>query len=221
MNISGFGNVMHYVSVVSSPAVAEANNVEQVSSSERIPGHSTNDVEEKPFYEYQEKPWLTEKGFENCRDREDYVLHKKRVMEIDLSLKQIRYTVFMKKLAETHPEIAEKNFGFTLDEDASIKIIDYNDSLTDSEKNVLTEAINDFEGMKAGLRSTARGLMALVDHDLKTFEGRYSLDIENFQNVIDFGKLLSSSQESREAEWVRQIESYADRRDSAYISLTV
>jgi hypothetical protein len=221
VNISGFTNIQPYLPVVTSPPGKRANEVEEVPSSEGTPRPSTKGAEEKPFYEYQEEPWLTEPGFTECKDREDYVDFKKRLTEIDLSLTQIRYTVFLKKLADTHPDLAEKKFGFTLDKDASIKVIDYDDSLTDSEKTVLTEAINDFEHMKDSLRSNARAFMTLLDHDLETFGGRYSLNIENFQNVIDFGKILSTSQEQREAEWVRQIESNADRRDSAYVSLTV
>lgn len=176
---------------------------------------------ERPFYEYQKEPWLTEPGYEDITNREDYVIRKKIVEEIDLALTQLTYTRFMESLADSHPELASKAFGFTLDENASIKIIDYNESLTDDEKSLLADKINNFDGFNLQLQARARAMMTLVDHDHEIFGGRYKLDIDNFQYVIDFNRLLNVSVKKMHSEWVAQVERKAEQRNPSYISLSV
>ncbi|KPW37563.1 hypothetical protein ALP45_02968 [Pseudomonas coronafaciens pv. atropurpurea] len=56
--------------------------------------------------------------------------------------------------------------------------------------------------------------MTLVDHDHETFGGRYNLDISNFQDVIDYGKIMNTSEKNRHNEWVQQVQSNAEKRDS-------
>lgn len=181
---------------------------------------STSSVaKDPPFYEYQEEPWLTEPGYELASNRKDYVMWKSIEVMLDLGLAKCAYDSFMKKLADTHPEIASKSFGFTLDADASIKIIDYNEVLTDSERRFLIDSLSNADGLKLHSKSAAKGFMALVDHDHETFGGRQKLGIESFQFVIDIGRILSMSVEKMQGEWVAQVQTSAERRDFPYLSL--
>lgn len=130
---------------------------------------------------------------EHITNRLDYVAHKKRLDVLELALVNVTYDSFRKELQETHPDIARKNFGFTLTESASIKIIDYDNSLTENDTSVLTHAINGFREFKEQLQHHAKTIMTLVDHDHETFGGRYKLNISNFQDVIDYGKIMNTS----------------------------
>ncbi len=221
MNISGFTNIQPYLPVVSSPPATGANETEEVSIPARVSTTAVKRSEDDPFYEYQEEPWLTDPGFEQCQDKKEYLYHKKNVEYLALAATQITYERFMKNLADTHPEIAAKKFGFTLDRNAFIKVIDHDDVLSEHEKYLLTEGLNNFENLKDNLQDRARAFMILADHDLETFGGRYNLNLDNFQNVIDFGKIFGTSQKKMGAEWVRQIEMNAERRESVYVSVSV
>lgn len=178
-------------------------------------------TDEHVFYEYQKEPWLLESINEHITNRIDYVAHKKIVDVLELALIYVTYDSFRKDLQETHPEIAGKKFGFTLNESASIKIIDYDNSLTENDKSVLTHAINGFREFKEQIQQHAKTVMTLVDHDHETFGGRYKLDISNFQDVIDYGKIMSTSVQKMQDEWIQQVQSNAEKRDFSYISVAV
>lgn len=221
MNINGIGNSLLGFQQVNNVRGQEPNESSKHSRANEVDKSAAAVRKEKPFYEYQREPWLTEPGYEHVNKREDYVKWKKMNEEMDFDLAQITYSSFMKQLADTRPELAVKAFGFTLDASASIKIIDYNESLTDAEKTELTERINAFDGFQSQLRARARGMMTLVDHDHETFGGRYVLNIENFQGVIDFAKLMNGSVNNVYGEWVGQVQTNAGERESTRILLTV
>ncbi|WP_116865719.1 hypothetical protein [Pseudomonas syringae] len=178
-------------------------------------------TEKNVFYDDQKEPWLLESINEHITNRLDYVAHKKRLDVLELALVNVTYDSFRKELQETHPDIARKNFGFTLTESASIKIIDYDNSLTANDTSVLTHAINEFRELKEQIQHHAKTIMTLVDHDHETFGGRYKLDISNFQDVIDYGKIMNTSVQKMQDEWINQVQSNAEKRDFSYISLAV
>ena len=102
-----------------------------------------------------------------------------------------------------------------------MKIIDYNDSLTENDKTILTQSINEFRSLKTQVQYHAKFIMTLVDHDHQTFEGRYKLDLSNFQDVIDHGKIMNTGEKQMQSEWIRQVESNAEKREFSYISVSV
>lgn len=218
LNINGISNsqvaLQQLTSVLSKQPVKAS---EKIMLEETVESTSSV-VKDPPFYEYQKEPWLTEPGYELASNLKEYVAWKSMEVMLDLGLAKLAHDSFMKKLADTHPEIASKSFGFTLDADASIKIIDYNKVLTDSEQRFLIDSLSNTDGLKLHSTSAAKGFMALVDHDHETFGGRHKLGIESFQFVIDFGRILSLSVEKMQGEWVAQIQQNAERRDFPYIS---
>lgn len=220
LNIGGISNSVVGLQITSMPGQQSEKSGEKPIVEKAVESNS-RDVKERPFYEYQKEPWLTEPGYEHVRDRKEYVSCKRAEVVIDLALTRCSYNSFMRELSDSHPEIASKSFGFTLDADASIKIIDYTNSLTDDDKHVLIESMSNYGMFKRDLQSAAKGIMTLVDHDHETFGGRSRLDIENFQFVVDFGKVFNSPVEEMPNEWVRQIQENAETRDCSFISLDV
>ncbi|MCI8212277.1 hypothetical protein AUC61_22345 [Pseudomonas sp. S25] len=174
---------------------------------------------EIPFYEYQKEPWRTDPTSEYG---ETFYVSIKKIDELlSLLSTQRTYEAFRADLFDAHPEMANKAFGFTLDRDASIKIIDRTNNLSDSEKANLTELINNYKSFKLDLQGHARTLMMLVDHDWQAFGGRHKLTIENFQTVIDFSTILKGDIGDMELEWISQIEAGAERLGGSSISEVV
>ncbi|WP_439884643.1 hypothetical protein ACTACK_21045 [Pseudomonas syringae] len=177
-------------------------------------------TKEKPFYEYQKEPWLSEPVNPLVTNREQYVAHEKTLNAIDLRLMQITYDAYRRDLIETHPDLANKKFGFTLGEDASLKIIDHDNSLTEADRTVLTESINNFQELKSMVQANAKMLMTLVDHDHETFGSRYDLNIGNFHSIIDYDKIFYAGINQMEHEWVRQVQNHAEKISHSYISVS-
>ncbi|MCI8212280.1 hypothetical protein AUC61_22360 [Pseudomonas sp. S25] len=178
-------------------------------------------MNELPFYQYKKEPWLSEPVFECLKNLHGYVLEQKLFERLHLASAKRAHDGFINALADVHPEIASKKFGYTLGADASIKVIDYDESLTEAERDVLTKALNGFEGFKSELQRVAKSMMTLIDHDDETFGGRYAVSIESFQHVIDFNKVLRSSIEDMHDEWVGQVKNHAEQQGSSHIDLTV
>lgn len=181
---------------------------------------AANITKAKAFYEYEKEPWLTEPGFEHVKNRLEYVQLKKIYEQIDVGLIKFTYDEFRKDLEFTHPEISNKAYGFTLSETGNIKIIDYDNNLTENDKEVLTKSINEFKEFKNQLQNHARSIMTLLDHDHETFGGRYKLDISNFQNIIDYGKVMSASFEKMQSAWIEQVKSNAEKMEFSYLSVS-
>lgn len=173
------------------------------------------------FYTYQKEPWLTEPGYEHITNREEYVRAKKSMSELDLALLQITYNQFNNHLADVEPEIAKKSFGFTLGADANLKIISYDNSLTDAERSRLSEIINSFQSLKEAVQHHAKTIMLLADHDHETFGSRRDITLDNFQEIIDYGKVLSQGQNGMQDEWIRQVQTHAESGAETYISIDI
>jgi hypothetical protein len=168
-----------------------------------------------------DRPWLSDPGFELVSTHDEYVSLKKLHMTYELAWAEYDYDRFLSRLSDTHPEIAAKKFGFTLAPDKSLRIIDYDGALTDSETVFLTTAINDDHILRRGIQQLSKSLITLVGLDHHTFGGRYRLDIDNFHSVIDFAKIFSVIDELKHDTWIRQVLDGAERRQSGYVSLEV
>ncbi|RRV06761.1 hypothetical protein EGJ27_13465 [Pseudomonas sp. v388] len=173
---------------------------------------------EGAFYTYQKEAWLTEPGYEDVKNREEYVARKKSMDQIDLALIQLTYTQFKDALQTTHPDIAKKSFGFTLGPDTNLKVISYSDSLTEAECSSINEMLNNFQTLKIAIQHQAKDIMILADHDHATFGSARNINLDNFHEIIDYHKVLSCGTNSMQNEWIRQVGSYAEPKSELYIS---
>lgn len=196
------------------PAATEAPLPEQ--SFTAVPGANTSMTE--AFYSYQQEPWLTETGYESVRSRLEYVERKKSFDQIHLALIQITYSQFRDHLTQVDPDIAKKNFGFTLGPDANLKVLNYANTLTEVEKSTVEDLINNFQDLKLAIQHQARDIMILADHDHETFGSARNVTLENFHSIIDYHKILSCGRDGMQAEWIRQVSNHAEPKTSTYIS---
>ncbi len=146
--------------------------------------------------------------------KEDYLIFTQQKANIALGNQESFLYHFKKQVLETRPDLAEKNFSFTLGDDAEIKILDSGKSLSDDDLKWLTRAINSDVDFKSSVRQGAKLIMSLVDHDPKNFSGKTNLTLLNFQDIVDLGKVLSDPIDITEG-WMKQVKEHDEKnRDS-------
>ncbi|MBI6855996.1 hypothetical protein YA0002_24845, partial [Pseudomonas cichorii] len=128
-------------------------------------------------------------------------------------------SILRKELVELRPDLANKGFGYTLGDDAQIKVISYENSLNEDEIKWLTKTLNNIEELKENVISHAKIMMELVDHDTEKFGGKYILNLMNFQDTIDYGKVVAVKRNDMSEEWIRQIHQNAEKREPSLIDI--
>ncbi|MCV4339528.1 hypothetical protein [Pseudomonas capsici] len=191
-------------------------------------GMSAKEARAKEFYTREEEPWkgkfyIYGDDFINSErrpmTREVYVRQLEMDASINLTLMQCYYDDFRKELVELRPDLANKGFSYTLGDDAQIKIIAYENSLSEDDIKWLTKALNNIEDFKENVQSHAKIMMALVDHDTEKFGGKYNLNLMNFQDTIDYGKVVAIRKNDLSEEWIRQIHQNAEKREPSLIDI--
>jgi len=232
MNISSSANHNNLYSVMPSKVknikrpITEADSVVndkiKIVDKNAIDSHAeaSNVVE---HYEYQEAPWLKRKYDDPIREmcKEGlYILEM--AGESSSNLKKINsiFTEFSDRLKDLRPDIASSNYGFTLDENANIKILDGRQPLTEADKLWLTDEINRFKDFRNTVHAHSKALMGFVDH-AKNFEGKYNLNRHNFQSVIDYRDILNTSQHDFYERSLKMVRSYTPMRTEPRISTYV
>jgi len=177
-------------------------------------------VEDVEHYEYEEAPWLKLNFDDPLMER-----FKKSFYLIDITLESIgklreinsTFLEFSERLKDLRPDIASTNYGFTLDENAEIKILDGRQPLTEADKLWLTDEINKFKDLRNTVHAHSKALMALVDHT-KDFSGKYNLNRHNFQSVIDYRDILNTSQHDFYERSLKMVRNYTTMRTEPRIN---
>ncbi|RMQ49828.1 hypothetical protein ALQ04_01305 [Pseudomonas cichorii] len=182
----------------------------------------------KAFYTREEEPWKGEFyyngkiGAEETKTpmtKEKFLRFEEMKSASQLRIQQSIYDRFRKELIELKPDLASKGFSYTLGDDAEIKVISYDNSLSEDEIKWLTKALNDMDSFKESVQSHARTMMTLVDHDTETFGGKYNLNLLNFQDTIDYGKIVAIRKNNLNEEWIKQIHQNAEKRETHIIDI--
>ncbi|MBT2297665.1 hypothetical protein [Pseudomonas fluorescens] len=100
---------------------------------------------------------------------------------------------FQSTLATEYPDLASKKYGFTVEADGSLKVLDIAKELSASDIQRLTELLNESSGLKAAASAFRDASIDMVDADSPwsgSYLGRYSLTQENFAKSIDLAALV-------------------------------
>ncbi|WHS62484.1 hypothetical protein [Pseudomonas sp. G2-4] len=100
---------------------------------------------------------------------------------------------FQSALASTHPDLADKKFGFTIEADGNLKAFDSSGQLSASDMDQLNKLLNASSGLKSAASSYRDASIALVAADAPwggNFTGGYILNKDNFASTIDLGALF-------------------------------
>lgn len=155
------------------------------------------------FYRYEESPWLPktptgeiQESYKNLPKKtieemkEFYLENLHKDSAVTLRSMCDAFYALKDQLSYVNPELSKKYFGFTLGFDQQIKVTDPDGVLTPAEVTYLTEQFNNRNKLQEDVRTHARLLMAMNDHDRKNFADRRQLNLENFSRIIDYGQLF-------------------------------
>ncbi|MBD8573011.1 hypothetical protein IFR09_01570 [Pseudomonas syringae] len=106
---------------------------------------------------------------------------------------EMSYADFKAGLASRFPELADKNFSFTIVEDGSLKAINTGGQLSGQEMEQLESLLNASDSLKTSALLYRDSAIAMVDADAPwggNLMGEYVLNKENFAKTIDLGALF-------------------------------
>lgn len=179
----------------------------------------TGEVE---HYKYEEKPWQADKWYMENYDHDDdrkalYMAMQSLESESTLYTIKREFKEFSDYIRDVRPDIASKEFGFTLDENAKIKILNGRKQLSDADELWLTEEINRLDTLKKTMHAHSKTLMIFVDH-CESFGGKYSLNRHNFQSTVDYGEILSIQRGRLHDSFIKMVRSYVPSRSEPLIN---
>lgn len=178
--------------------------------------------EEAEHYKYEEKPWQANKWYMEDFDFDDqrkvfYMAMQRLESESALYTIKREFKEFSDYIRDVRPDIASKEFGFTLDENAKIKILNGRKQLSDAEELWLTEEINRLDELKKTMHAHSKTLMIFVDH-CESFGGKYSLNRHNFQSTVDYGDILNIQSDRLHDSFIKMVRSYVPSRSEPLIN---
>ncbi|MCQ6255055.1 hypothetical protein [Pseudomonas sp. Q11] len=100
---------------------------------------------------------------------------------------------FQSMLATEYPDLASKKFGFTIEADGKLKVLDTAKQLSVADTARLTELLNESSTLKTASSAFRDASIDMVDADSPwsgSYLGRYSLTQENFAKSIDLAALV-------------------------------
>lgn len=114
------------------------------------------------------------------------------------------FQAFQATLSNSAPDLASKKYGFTVEADGNLKVLDTAAQLSRSDTQRLTDLLNKSLGLKAAAVSYRNASIDLVDADSPwsgSYMGYYSLTKENFASTIDLAPLLKDTRTMVPAEF--------------------
>lgn len=120
-------------------------------------------------------------------------------------------------LEKSNPALAVKDFGFSLDADGNLMVLERRDELSEHEVNVLTEVLNSSYSLKTRANDFARLAMDFIKADHVSMGlGKFNLDMNNFDSTIDFERMLDYEQTGSarwNATWYNQVWNKGEERN--------
>lgn len=157
----------------------------------------------------EEKPWLAEPNLKAIKSMGEYLSFKKVEANIALELAKFAYISFKNEIYNLRPELASKDFSFSLDATGNIRIIDTHGTLSNEEKTWLRARL-DHRGLKGHLTDHLKTSELLAKYEKTGFGAGYKLENMELARIIDYGKILES--DDMEQTWKNQIAERAEKR---------
>ncbi|WP_434573364.1 hypothetical protein [Pseudomonas sp. Z3-6] len=103
------------------------------------------------------------------------------------------FETFQSTLSATHPDLAGKKYGFTVEADGRLKVLNTAGQLSSADTQRLTDLLNESSDLKTAAVAFRDASIDMVDADSPwsgSYLGRYNLTKENFANTIDLAPML-------------------------------
>ncbi|WP_426111180.1 hypothetical protein [Pseudomonas sp. DSP3-2-2] len=121
---------------------------------------------------------------------------------------QVEFDEFKEQIRISLPELADKNFGFTINEHCSLEITSPDGALTDREKMQLDAWINDRDRLKELTFDHAKLVTYILKHDPRLRREESLVTLENISKFIDYGVLLQTyaTRPGNGNSWIEQLQ---------------
>ncbi|WP_341523087.1 hypothetical protein AABC73_07715 [Pseudomonas sp. G.S.17] len=121
---------------------------------------------------------------------------------------QLEFDEFKEQIRVSLPDLAGKNFGFTINEHGSLEITSPDGALTDREKKQLEAWINDRDRLKELTFDHAKLVTYILKHDPRLGVEDSMVTLGNISKFIDYGVLLQSCaiRPGNENSWMEQLQ---------------
>lgn len=192
------------------------------------PQIAEKEAKSKAFYTKEVEPWKSgtihynEGNVTKTRPmtKDEYLDYTKSMSMIDIEVQQCQFARFRENLISIRPDLAGINISYTLDDEAHIKILDPDKVFSCEQLEWLSGAMNNLKDFKETVQSHAKKIMTLVDHDTETFGNRYTLNLMNFADTIDYGKIISvKDQHEINNAWVKQVYENGQHRGEPVVDI--
>lgn len=128
---------------------------------------------------------------------------------------------FESALSTTAPDLAGKKYGFTVEADGRLKVLDSASQLSRSDTQRLTDLLNQSPGLKTAAVAYRNAAIDMVDADsVWSGLGYYSLTNENFAKTLDLAPLLTDHDPSdikgaKDRTFIQQLQYKGERATQA------
>ncbi|OCR26717.1 hypothetical protein AFK24_02215 [Pseudomonas syringae] len=144
---------------------------------------------------------------------EDAISTLNWMMNLRMEQMQDMFTGFKDQLRICLPDLADKNFGFTVNEHGILEVTSPEGALTDKEINQLNGWLNDLDDFKELTFEHAKLVVHSLKHvpELTKYDGIVTL--KNIYKFVDYGLLLQNGGTSpaRGFSWVEQLQVQAEK----------
>lgn len=147
-----------------------------------------------------------------------------RLVEIStgaLNTLKASFKAFESALSATAPDLAGKKYGFTVEADGRLKVLDSASQLSRSDTQRLTDLLNRSLGLKSAAVAYRDAAIDTVDADsVWSGLGYYSLTNENFAKTLDLAPLLTDHDPSdikgaKDRTFIQQLQYKGERATQA------
>ena len=154
-----------------------------------------------------EKPWLKEPGYTGIDNMRDYLSGLRIFAYLELQMMKWSYDSFDNDLAKENPELAEKNFGFSIDRSGRINILDPDESLSEEEVSCLTQRLEQCDGLQRGAREITQIIKLIAKYDKAEFGQYQNLNPGALAESLDYRAIFRS--EDMAQTWRSQLHQHA------------
>lgn len=139
-----------------------------------------------------EQSWIDEWNRKTELEPYRYISAEETSARLELGRIKRSLAWFREDLAITRPDLANKDFDFSLNEDGHIEILDRTGQLSDKDRADLARSLSEYRGFGSTVKNLAENLKQLVTRQRDNPVAQHALKGSTIGGYLDFSKILNS-----------------------------
>lgn len=132
------------------------------------------------------------------------------------------FNAFWQNLSATDPLLAQQKFGFSVDKNGKLIVLDSQGTLSKQQSERLSSALSQSRALVEAANRVARFHIERVESDDVNRYGRFQLDMNNYAQTIDLGQVVAYRATGREIGagfWFVQLSDKGDVRYGNWVKI--